>query len=161
MENFSSSSSMNISRAASSNAAGTISGLKLEHCLSGLSLFGTAPQWHPHRLRAWLKMLLLSICFLSTLTPHGLFYCGTKIEGLNPSRVWMLEAVSQITAWNRHLAKSLQKIITCIFELKKVTEVKEGKILRRSKRNFQGASLSNWFLNHCLKAGNSDAQAKR
>lgn len=128
---------------------------------SCLPFIRMAPQWHPHRLRVWLKMLLLSICFLSTLTPHGLFYSGRKTGGLNLSAAWILEAVSQITCCNRHLAKSLQRIMTCIFKLVKAAEVKQAKILRRSKIIFQEVSHSNWFLYRCLKVVSSDAQDKK
>ena len=153
---------LNISNGASSGAAPAVQGLKPECCCSGEAacLIRMAPQWHPHRLRAWLKMLLLSICFLSTLTPHALFYSGTKTEGLNLSAAWILEAVSQITCCNRHLAKSLQRIITCIFKLMKAAEVNQAKVWRRSKINFQ-VTHSNRFLYHFLKVVSSDAQDKK
>lgn len=149
--------SLNVTRAASSSAAATVQGLKYDCCLSGKASITDTLQRHIHRLRAWLKMLLLSICFLSTLTPHGPFYSGTKTGGLNLSSAWILEAVSQITCCNRHLAKSLQRIITCIFKLVKAAEVKQAKILRRNKINFQEASHSNRFLYCCLKVVSSDA----
>lgn len=125
------------------------------------SLTCTAPQWPPHSLRVWLKMLLLSICSLSTLRHHGLFHSGTKAEGLNSSVAWVLEAVSQITCRNGHLAKSLQRIITCIFKLVKAAEVKLAKILRRTKINFHEVSHCNWILYHCHKVISSDAPDKK
>lgn len=115
----------------------------------------TAPQWHPHRLRVPLKMFLLAMCSLSTLRPHGLSHPGTKTERLNSPVVWILEAVSEITCCNGHLAKSLQRIITCIFKLVKAAEVKLAKILRRTEINFQ-MSHCNWFLYHCHKVIRSD-----
>lgn len=150
---------LNVSRGAGRGAAAAVWGLKSKRCCPGEAAW--LSQWHPHRLRAWLKMLLLSICFLSTLTPHGLFYAGTKTEGLNPSAAWILVAVSQITCCNRHLAKSLQRIITCIFKLVKAAEVKQAKILRRSKMNFQEARHSKRFLYRCLKVVSADAQDKK
>lgn len=77
-------------------------------------------------------------------------------ERLNSPVVWILEAVSQITCCNGHLAKSLQRIITCIFKLVKAAEVKLAKILRRTEINFQ-MSHCNWFLYHCHKVIRSDA----
>lgn len=125
------------------------------------SLTCTAPQGHPHRLRVPLKVLLLLTCSLSTLRPHGLSHSGTKTEGLNSCVVWILEAVSQITCCNGHLAKSLQRIITCIFKLLNAAEIKLAEILRRTKINFPEVSHCNWFLYHCHKVIRSDAQDKK
>lgn len=121
----------------------------------------TAPQWHPQRLRTRLKMFLHLMCSLSTLRPHGLSHSGTKTEGLNSSVVWILEDVSQITCCNGHLAKSLQRITTCILKLVKAAEVKLAKILRRTKINFQEVSHCNWFLYLCHKVIRSEAKDKK
>lgn len=75
----------------------------LLHFLISL-LITKIPPCHRHSLKTWLKLLLVSICSLTTLTVCGLFYSRIKTGGLHFS-TRMLEAVSQIMSQNRHRCK--------------------------------------------------------
>lgn len=93
-----------------------------------------------------MKLLLVSICCLTMLTPCELFYSGIKTGRLNLSAARILETILQITGHNRHLCKSPQRIMVRIFKLVKAAEVKKTKFLSRRQTYSRNTNHKSGYL---------------